>query len=256
MEFRPCIDIHNGAVKQIVGSTLCDKENTAGENFVSAEGAGYYAKLYRKLGLYGGHVIILNRKDSEYYNASLTLAYEALAAFPKGLVIGGGIDDTNAGVFLGRGASHVIVTSYVFSGGMINMDNLKRLNDAVGPEHIVLDLSCKETDGNYHIATDRWQNISEEILNEELLEKLSAYCDEFLVHAVDREGKRQGVDERLIRILGTLPGRCCYAGGISSCDDIALIREAGGNSVNFTVGSALDIFGGTLSIEEIIKCTL
>ena len=174
MDFRPCIDIHNGVVKQIVGGTIRDEENNAKENFASKEGAAYYAKMYKRLGLNGGHVIILNSRDSEYYEASKNQALEALAAYEGGLQIGGGITADNAKEFIDAGASHVIVTSYIFSDGKLNMDNLKRLCDAVGKEHIVIDLSCRMHSGEYYVVTDRWQKYTEMVVGKELFDVLSA----------------------------------------------------------------------------------
>lgn len=255
MEFRPCIDIHNGAVKQIVGSTLNDKSGEAHENFVSEKSAAYYAGLYKAFGLSGGHVIILNRKGSEYYEASRQQALQALAEYPNGLMVGGGINDENAKEYIEAGASHVIVTSFVFSNGRIDEDNLKKLVNAVGAHKVVLDMSCKNIGGTYRVATDRWQKIADETVDADLFDRLSGFCDEFLVHAVDSEGLAGGIDEALVGILADAPKPCCYAGGISSYDDILRLREAGCGRVNFTVGSRLDIFGGDLSIEEIIKCT-
>ena len=255
MRYRPCIDIHNGKVKQIVGSTLSDKGDTAEENFVSDRDAAYYAGLYKEKNLPGGHVIILNKADSGYYEASKEQAVAALRRFAGGLMAGGGINADNAGFFLDAGASHVIVTSYVFNDGGINMDNLRRLVDAVGLHNIVLDLSCKFTDGRYQVATDRWQKISDVTVDKDLFDMLGEYCDEFLVHAVDVEGRSAGVDERLVGILADVDHPVCYAGGISSYDDITRLSEIGCGRVDFTVGSRLDIFGGHLSIEEIIKCT-
>ena len=255
MEFRPCIDIHNGAVKQIVGSTLNDESGSATENYVSDRGGAYYGRLYRDLNLPGGHVIILNGRDSEYYEASKQQAVDALEAFPEGLMIGGGISDSNAAEFIDAGASHVIVTSFVFAGGRINMDNLKRLCGAVGAGRVVLDMSCRYIDGKYRVVTDRWQKISDEEADTELFDRLSGYCDEFLVHAVDSEGLAKGIDDRLVHILAQVSKPCCYAGGISSISDIIKLRDIGNNRVNFTVGSTLDIFGGSLGIEEIIECT-
>lgn len=254
MRFRPCIDIHNGKVKQIVGSTLCDKGDTATENFVSDKDAAYFAKLYKKYNLSGGHVIMLNAADSPYYEATRKQALSALSAYPKGLMIGGGINADNASEFIKSGASHVIVTSYVFCNGLINMDNLLRLVDAVGAEHIVLDLSCKLSNGAYYVATNRWQTLTDVVVSVDLFAELSGYCDEFLVHAIDTEGKSSGVDDRLIGILADADVNVCYAGGISSYDDIRKLKNAGKGKVDFTVGSRLDIFGGDLSIEEIIEC--
>ena len=255
MKFCPCIDIHNGKVKQIVGSTLSDEKGTADENFVSDRGSAYYASMYRDLGLTGGHVINLNGKDSPFYDASVSQVTEALSAFPGGLMAGGGITAENAGQYIDAGASHVIVTSYVFRDGRINYDNLCKLSDAVGQKRIVLDMSCTYRDGVYLVVTDRWQKISEETVDEKLFNGLSEYCDGFLVHAVDTEGKSSGIDERLIELLGRTEHDVCYAGGISSLDDIRRLRTAGRGKVDFTVGSALAIFGGSLGLEEIIECT-
>ncbi len=255
MQFRPCIDIHNGKVKQIVGSSLSDNGDTAKENFVSDRDSTYFAKLYKSLGLAGGHVIILNSRDSEYYEASYEQAMAAFAAYPGGLMAGGGINADNAGDFLDAGASHVIVTSFVFSGGRINNGNLEKLEAAVGAGHIVLDLSCKRTPEGYFVATDRWQNLTDVRVDEALFDSLSKHCDEFLVHAIDLEGKAAGPDEELIGMLGRVSASVTYAGGIASLDDISKIKSIGRSKVNITVGSKLDIFGGNLRIEEIIECT-
>ncbi len=254
MEFRPCIDIHNGKVKQIVGSTLSDKDNSAHENFVADRESAYYADLYKNLNLPGGHVINLNGSASEYHEASKSQVMKALAAYPGGLMAGGGINPDNAKEYIDAGASHIIVTSFVFSGGVINMDNLSALVKAVGQNRIVLDLSCKHTDSGYMVVTDRWQKMTQEAVGEELFDRLGGYCDEFLVHAVDSEGKSAGVDGQLIDILKRSRKSICYAGGISSYDDIKHLKEIGEGRVDFTVGSGLDIFGGPLSIEEIIEC--
>lgn len=255
MEFRPCIDIHNGKVKQIVGSTLSDKNDYAKENFVSEKSSSYYARLYKEYNLPGGHVILLNGKDSPYYEATKRSALEALSAYPGGLMAGGGVNDENAKEYLEAGASHVIVTSYVFCNGVINEDNLRKLVEAVGKKRIVLDLSCKKIDGRYMVVTDRWQKVTWEEVTEELFERLSDSCDEFLVHAVDSEGKSAGLDEIIIDILSKINHTITYAGGIASYDDIAALKRIGRDRVNFTVGSKLDIFGGELSIGEILRCT-
>ena len=252
MEFRPCIDIHNGKVKQIVGATLEDDGDAAAENFVSERGADFFANFYRDEGLYGGHVILLNKKDSPYYEATRAQAFAALRAFPGGLQVGGGITAENAAEFLEAGASHVIVTSYVFKDGEINYDNLEQLVAAVGKEHIVLDLSCKKKHSNHYIVTDRWQNFTREQVTPELLERLSAYCDEFLIHAADVEGQQAGVDEELLSILAEYDGiPVTYAGGVGSYDDILDVKHFGGGRINLTIGSALDLFGGTLNYETV-----
>ena len=255
MRFRPCIDIHNGKVKQIVGSTLRDEGNLATENFVSDKEASYYAGLYKDYGLTGGHVIMLNGEGSSYREVTKAQALDALRVYPGGLMAGGGINCDNAAEFLSAGASHVIVTSYVFSDGAVNMDNLHRLVDTLGKDRLVLDLSCKKADGAYRVATDRWQKITDVEVNEKLFEDLGRYCDEFLVHAVDSEGRSSGIDGELVRILAKADRPVCYAGGISCIEDIMKLEEYGCQRVDFTVGSRLDIFGGNLSMEEIIKCT-
>ena len=255
MRFRPCIDIHNGKVKQIVGSTLRDEGDRATENFVAQNDAAYYARLYKDYDLTGGHVIILNGAQSEYFEASRQQAVAALKAFPGGMMLGGGVNADNAKEYIDAGASHVIVTSYVFSDGIVNMDNLEALTKAVGKNHTVLDLSCGFVDGSYHVLTNRWQTASAETVDEALFERLMPYADEFLVHAVDSEGHSAGIDERLVAILSGVDAKVCYAGGISSYDDIRRIRDTGRGKVDFTVGSRLEIFGGNLSIKEIIECT-
>lgn len=254
MIFRPCIDIHNGKVKQIIGSTLTDEGNFAKENFVSEKDAAEYALLYKKYGLTGGHVIMLNAKDSEYRKATEEMALEALRVYPGGLMAGGGIDPGNAETFLDAGASHVIVTSYVFSHGCVNMERLLELVGAVGADRIVLDLSCKRIGDAYRVMTDRWQKETDVTVDGQLFEELGKYCDGFLVHAVDSEGKASGIDEELVRLLSLSEHPVCYAGGISSVSDIRKLGEAGDHRVDFTVGSKLDIFGGNLSIEEIMEC--
>ena len=156
MEFRPCIDIHNGKVKQIVGSSLRDEGNQAEENFVSAKTSSYYADLYRQNGLRGGHIILLNKAGSEYHEATLNAAFEALAAYPGGMQVGGGIHDGNAEQFLNAGASHVIVTSYLFEGDVLSRKRMETLQRAVGRERVVFDLSCKKCEEGYRIMTNRW----------------------------------------------------------------------------------------------------
>ncbi len=253
MEFRPCIDIHNGKVKQIVGSSLADEGNRAKDNFVADHNAAYYAELYKRDGLKGGHVILLNKAGSEYYEATKKEALGALSAYPNGLQIGGGINAENAESFLRAGASHVIVTSYVFRDGRIEYDNLEKLKAAVGREHIVLDLSCKKSGEDYFIVTDRWQKMTEEKLTAELLKELEAYADEYLIHAADVEGKQKGIENRVADILGSYEGLpVTYAGGVHSFQDIRQLKEAGYNRVNVTIGSSLDLFGGSLSYQKVI----
>lgn len=252
MRFRPCIDIHNGRVKQIVGGSLSDKNSFAEENYVSEYDGGYYARLYKSRGLSGGHIIMLNPAGSEYYEADKKQALSALSEYRGGLQIGGGITAGNAAEFLEAGASHVIVTSYVFRDGEISFERLEKLKAAAGREHLVLDLSCRKRDGEYYIVTDRWQKFTEVTVNKASLEMLSSYCDEFLVHAVDAEGKAKGIEENIAAVLGGLSEiPSTYAGGIGSYEDIEKLRTLGNGHVDFTVGSALDIFGGKLSFEKL-----
>lgn len=253
MEFRPCIDIHNGRVKQIVGGSLKDKGNQAEENFVSQMDGAFYANMYKKAGIRGGHIILLNPVTSEYYEATRAQALLALHSYPGGLQLGGGITADNAARFIEAGASHVIVTSYVFNNGRIDYNNLEKLVDAVGKSHLVLDLSCRKKDDSYYIVTDRWQKFTDEVITEELLDELSQYCDEFLIHAVDVEGKAGGIEKELVSLLGKwgkIP--LTYAGGVHSFEDLRLIKELGHNRVNVTIGSALDLFGGSMKFEDVI----
>ena len=254
MKFRPCIDIHNGQVKQIVGGSLKDQGDFAKENFVSQADASYYAKLYAQKGCKGGHVILLNSKDSPMYEATKRQAFLALETYPNGLQVGGGITADNAGEFLQRGASHVIVTSYVFHEGKIDWERLERLRETVGKEHIVLDLSCKKVGNTYRIVTDRWQNLTEVEVNVDTMKQLADYCDEFLIHAVDVEGKVNGIETDVVRILSEYEDKpVTYAGGVHSYEDILLLKKVGKGHVNVTVGSAMDLFGGKLSMEQIMK---
>lgn len=252
MEFRPCIDIHNGAVKQIVGGSLKDEGDAASENFVAGQDAAFFAKLYRDAGIRGGHVILLNPVSSPYYEAGRAQALAALAAYPGGLQAGGGITPENAADFLDAGASHVIVTSYVFREGRIDYDRLRAMEKAVGKEHLVLDMSCRRKERGYVVVTDRWQRETKEEVNEALLRGLAGYCDEFLIHAVDVEGKAGGIEKELAAMLGAYKGiPVTYAGGVSSMEDLRLLRKLGQNRVNVTIGSALDLFGGSLSFQEV-----
>lgn len=254
MEFRPCIDIHNGKVKQIVGGSLRDEGSAAAENFVAEQDAAFFAGLYRDAGLLGGHIILLNPVGSEYYEATKRQALSALSAYPGGMQIGGGITEENAEEFLEAGASHVIVTSYVFQNGRIHYERLQKLLERVGRERLVLDLSCKKVGDCYRIVTDRWQKVTEEVVNEALLDRLASYCDEFLIHAVDVEGKAQGIEQEVVRLLGNwgkLP--ITYAGGVHNYRDLELLQELGRNRLNVTVGSALDLFGGEMEWKKILE---
>ncbi len=254
MKFRPCIDIHNGKVKQIVGGSLRDNGDRAEENFVSEKDGAYFAELYRERGLSGGHVILLNGKDSPHYEETKRQALSCLNAFPGGLQAGGGITPENAREFLDAGASHVIVTSYVFRDGMVDYDRLERLVDVTGKDRLVLDLSCRKRDGDYYVVTDRWQKFTEEKVWPGLLDGLREYADEFLIHGVDAEGQASGIEEDLVRLLGDW-GRIpvTYAGGIGSYEDLTDLRKWGRDRLDVTVGSALDLFGGPLRLDEILE---
>jgi phosphoribosylformimino-5-aminoimidazole carboxamide ribotide isomerase len=252
MKFRPCIDIHNGKVKQIVGGTLKDEGERAVTNFTSEYGADFYAERYRKDGLVGGHIILLNAKDSEYYAATKEQALLALQTYPGGLQVGGGITAENAEAYIRNGASHVIVTSYVFAEGEIHWEHLKKLCAAIGKEHVVLDLSCRKKDGEYYVVTNRWQTYTNVKVNEELLDVLSGYCDEFLIHGVDVEGKASGVETELVAILAKWNKKpITYAGGIGSMEDLEEFEKVSMGRLDFTIGSALDLFGGEIPYEII-----
>lgn len=254
MEFRPCIDIHNGKVKQIVGGTLQDAGDQAQENFVSEQDAAFYARFYRKDGIRGGHIILLNGTGSEYYEATRQQALSALAAYPGGLQVGGGIRTENAADYLDAGASHVIVTSYVFCDGKVNWDNLSGLECETGPEHLVLDLSCRRKGDDYYIVTNRWQKFTDVVLTDVVLDELAGHCAEFLIHAVDVEGKARGIEEPLVQMLGDWNGiPVTYAGGVGSFEDLRRLKELGRGRLNVTIGSALDLFGGPMNYEEIVK---
>ena len=258
MKFRPCIDIHNGKVKQIVGGSLKDAGDSAVENFVSGYDAAYYARLYKNLKLSGGHIIILNPASSEYYKKDVEQALSALKEWQGNLQVGGGINPDNAGIFLDAGASHVIVTSYVFSNGIFNEDNLKRLLGSVGKNRLVLDLSCRKKDGGYYIVTDRWQKFTKHRVTVGFLRQLTDCCDEFLVHAVDSEGKASGIEKELVSLLADIEGfPITYAGGVGSYSDILDLTQIGKSAVDVTVGSALDMFGGKLDFRRVIDmCSL
>ena len=254
MEFRPCIDIHNGKVKQIVGGSLKDEGNQAKENFVAEQDAAYFAEFYKKDKIRGGHIILLNPSDSSYYKETKRQALLALRTYPGGMQVGGGIHAENAKEFIEAGASHVIVTSYVFKDGKVNYNNLEKILAAVGKEHLVLDLSCRKKDGDYYIVTDRWQKFTEEKITPELLDKLKEYADEFLVHAVDVEGKASGIEVPLAEMLGDW-GRIpiTYAGGVGSFEDLKQLKEHGKGRLNVTIGSALDLFGGRMAYKEVLQ---
>lgn len=257
MKLRPCIDIHGGRVKQIVGGSI-GADRAVEENFVSELGAAHYAALYREKGLTGGHIILLDSavSDPAAYAADSVQAFSALSAFPGGMQIGGGVNPMNAASFLDAGASHVIVTSYVFRNGVLDQERLGEMQRAVGKDRLVLDLSCrKRKDGVFAVVTDRWQCFTEWVITPENLKELSGHCGEFLIHAADVEGKRGGIQEELAEILGAFCRETgfpvTYAGGVRAADDLKRIAELSGSSLDVTVGSALRIFGGSLDLDEL-----
>jgi len=237
--FRPCIDLHEGHVKQIVGGSLGDSPGQLRTNYVSDRAASWFAELYKRDGLTGGHVIQLGPGCE-------TEARSALAAYPGGLQIGGGVNLDNAPGWLEAGASHVIVTSWVFREGRVDWDRLNSLVKAIGRTRLVLDLSCRKRYGKYYVVTDRWQKFTQLEVTRETLQTFGQHCAEFLIHAVDVEGLCQGIDGELVRQLGrwtSLP--MTYAGGAKSLEDLETVTRLGGGHVHLTIGSALDIFGGT-----------
>lgn len=240
MNLRPCIDLHGGCVKQIVGSTLSDQDGARLQtNFASDKPPSYYAEMYRRDNLTGGHIIMLGSGNEE-------AAIDALAAWPGGMQIGGGITAANAVSWLDRGAAAVIVTSYVFKDGRVYEDRLRELAELIGADKLVIDLSCRLRDGRYYVVTDRWQKFTEVEISRETLVFFSGFCSEFLVHAADVEGKCEGVAQDLLGDLAdwvTIP--TTYAGGVKDINDLQLVRQLGHDKLDVTVGSALDIFGGS-----------
>lgn len=248
MKFRPCIDLHQGVVKQIVGGSLKDGEGLPTTNFAATHPASWFAERYRADRLTGGHIIQLGPGNEE-------AASGALAAWPGGMQLGGGITADNAMTWLDRGASAIIVTSHVFHDGRVDEERLARLVKIVGKERLVLDLSCRRSEDGYRIVTDRWQTWTDEVITLPLLDRLAHSCHEFLIHGVDVEGMVSGIEEPLVELLGQwgqLP--VTYAGGIRSIGDIETIGTLGKGAIDFTVGSALDLFGGTaLAYDELAR---
>lgn len=239
--FRPCIDLHEGRVKQIVGGTLTDDGAALRTNFVSAQPAEYYAGLYRSDGLTGGHVIMLGPRNEEAARA-------ALAAWPGGLQIGGGINAENAEHWLTAGASHVIVTSWLFDAdGRFLEDRLEKMIRVAGRERLVIDLSCRrDAAGGWTVCMNRWQTRTSLPVTPAVLDALAEHCAEFLIHAADVEGQCRGMDEELLQLLGDwgeIP--VTYAGGARRLEDLQIAQDLSGGKVDVTIGSALDIFGGS-----------
>lgn len=243
--FRPCIDLHQGQVKQIVGGSLNDQG--ADTNFVSSHDAAYYANLYRENHLTGGHVIALGPGNKEQ-------ALKALAAWPQGLQFGGGVNNENATEFLDAGASHVIVTSYLFENGALSADRLESIKKETGADRLILDLSCRKTDNGWNIATDRWQTVTNTEITRDTLSELAGHCSEFLIHAADVEGLQGGIDEELVTLLGNITSiPVTYAGGARALADLQRVSELSNGQVDLTIGSALDIFGGSgVTLDECI----
>jgi len=246
--FRPCIDLHEGQVKQIVGGSLRDDNAGLRTNFVAEKPPAWFADLYRKDGLTGGHVIKLGPGNED-------AAREALAAYPGGLQIGGGMNLDNATEWLDAGASHIVVTSWVFRDGHIDYARIESLVAKIGRERLVLDLSCRQRDDRYWVVTDRWQKFTDCEITAENLNRLAGYCEEFLIHAADVEGLCQGVDLELVEKLAEWsPIECTYAGGAKSMEDLQRVSAAGDGRIHLTIGSALDIFGGDgVRYEDVVE---
>lgn len=244
-KFRPCIDLHEGKVKQIVGGSLNDQG--ADTNFISDYNSAHYAKLYKDHNLTGGHVIALGPNNQE-------AVLEALAQWPNGLQFGGGVNVDNAADYIKAGASHVIVTSALFENNEFSFSKLEEIKNAVGKEHLILDLSCRKTSTGWNIATNRWQTITNTQITADTLSELSSHCAEFLIHAADVEGLQAGIDKELVTFLGehaTIP--VTYAGGARSLKDLKEVHALSNGKVDLTIGSALDIFGGNgVTLDECI----
>ena len=247
MRFRPCIDLREGRVVQIVGGSLRDDATDRPvTNFETDRSPEDFARMYKEDGLVGGHVISLGPGNEE-------AALSALRAFPGGMHMGGGITPDNALQYLDAGASHVIVTSYIFSGGRIDMERLAELVAVVGKDRLVLDLSCRRRSADFQIVTDRWQRFTDVAVNRDTLVELAEHCDEFLVHGVDVEGRMTGIQSDLVAILGEhSPIPVTYAGGAKSFSDLDCVKKIGNGRVDLTIGSALDIFGGSVSYRDVV----
>lgn len=247
MEFRPCIDLHDGKVKQIVGSTLGHTDQEIIENFISEYDSSYYAKMFAQDKLTGGHVIMLGSGNEE-------AALSALKAYPGGLQVGGGITAENAKKYIDAGASHVIVTSYIFHDGKLDTERLERLVTAVGKKHLVIDLSCRMRSGKWFVVTDKWTKFSDFEVNAESISSIERFCDELLIHAVDVEGKKGGMQESLVSDLAewtSIP--TTYAGGVRSLTDLEKFKQIADGKLHVTIGSALTIFGGDLSYSDVVN---
>ena len=237
--FRPCIDLHEGKVKQIVGGSLRDHGAGPTENFVSGRTADWFASIFRDDKLLGGHVIKLGPGNDH-------AAIAALKSWPGGLQIGGGISSVTANAWLDAGASHVIVTSALFDrAGKFQEGELRTMVAKIGKDRLVIDLSCRRSPLGWTVAMDRWQTPTELEVTHATLDRLAPFCAEYLIHAADVEGLCRGIDPDLVDLLGTwgkIP--MTYAGGAASMDDLLQVASLSGGTVDITVGSALDLFGG------------
>ena len=248
-KFRPCIDLHEGKVKQIVGESLRDQGPGPIENFVASEPPAWFAECFRNDELTGGHVIMLGPGNE-------AAAREALGAWPGGMQLGGGIDVRNAAEWIDAGASHIIVTSWLFDNeGVFQVDRLKELAAEVGIERVVLDLSARRVEEGWRVAMNRWQTPTDLLVTAEVLDRIAPYCAEFLIHAADVEGKCEGVDVELVSLLGSWNGSpVTYAGGVGGLNDLRVVEEASGGRVDVTVGSSLDLFGGQgIAYQEMVE---
>ncbi|KAF9694797.1 hypothetical protein EKO04_006857 [Ascochyta lentis] len=249
-KFRPCIDLHAGSVKQIVGGTLSTSTpSDLKTNWTSEHPSAYYASLYKEHDLSGAHVIMLGPGND-------TAAQEALEAWKGGMQVGGGINEGNAREWIERGAERVIITSYLFPDSVFSMDRLKGVLYALGNDknELVIDLSCRRKDDKWFVATNKWQTITDFELNQESIQLLEPHCSEFLIHAADVEGLQRGIDHELVTKLAewcSIP--VTYAGGGRSIADLELVKELSHGKVDLTIGSALDIFGGSgVKFEECV----
>ncbi|KAI8941013.1 Histidine biosynthesis bifunctional protein hisB [Plenodomus lindquistii] len=249
--FRPCIDLHAGSVKQIVGGTLnTTTPDVLQTNWTSEHPSAYYADLYRQHALAGAHVIMLGPGNDQ-------VAKEALEAWPSGMQVGGGITEKNAREWIERGAEKVIITSYLFPDSKFSKDRLDAVLAALDNDKakLVIDLSCRRKDDKWFVATNKWQTITDFELNKESIALLEPHCSEFLIHAADVEGLQRGIDHELVSRLAewcSIP--VTYAGGGRSIADLELVKELSKGKVDLTIGSALDIFGGQgVKFEDCVK---
>ncbi|KAG9232242.1 phosphoribosylformimino-5-aminoimidazole carboxamide ribotide isomeras-like protein [Amylocarpus encephaloides] len=240
-KFRPCIDLHSGQVKQIVGGTLTTTSADLKTNYVSRLPASHFAKMYQDHGLTGAHVIMLGPGNEE-------VAKEALAEWKGGLQVGGGITDKNARQWIEWGAERVIITSFLFPSGKFSQEHLESVLASLDGDKgkLVIDLSCRKKEDTWFVAMNKWQTITDMEVNEASIKSLEPYCSEFLIHAADNEGLQKGIDEELV---GKLSEWCSipvtYAGGGRNLQDLDHVKTLSGGRVDLTIGSALDIFGGS-----------